>query len=102
MSDFSTLERLATELPDTTIAPHHDKIAFRIGDNIYLTYSDKTDLAVVKLSTEQQSILSESIGSVSPVPNKWGQKGWTQINLCDISDHHLKDIISLAYHNVKA
>lgn len=90
-------------LDEVTTAPHFHKVSFRIKNKIFSTYDQKNDLLVVKLNPIDQDVFTKvTKGIVSPVPNKWGQQGWTQAILSEVTLELLEDLLSTAYTQVKS
>jgi len=58
-------------------------------------------LGCVKLSLESQNQFIEINKAVYPVPNRWGKKGWTYLNLLTIPESLLAEIIQTAYQENK-
>lgn len=91
MATFIALEKIALSLPEVTVAPHFEKISFRVRKKIFLTYNPQTHQATLKLSRDDQAKLADSYGNVfSPVPNKWGLQGWTFMLLENVEKRILK------------
>jgi hypothetical protein len=95
---YNELKNVALQLPEVIEAPHFDKTSFRVNNKIFLTYDAHTHTANIKLSPIQQSVYCEIDEKVIyPVPNKWGQQGWTILNLSLINERLLKEAIQTAY-----
>lgn len=85
-------------LPDVTEQPHFEKISFRIKGKIFLTLDLSTNRGCVKLTEKDQdlfSVFDKTI--VYPVPNKWGQKGYTFVDLGRIPPETMVDLIRTSY-----
>jgi len=96
------VQKLALSLPEVIELPHFDKPSFRISKKIFLTHNTKENRVCVKLSELDQSVFcSDPSGSIYPVPNKFGKRGWTLINLKTVHPDLLKDAITCAYNHVK-
>ena len=94
--------KMALALPDAEELPHFDKASFRIKKKIFATLDVKKNSASFKLSPEDQSVFS-AIDKVAiyPVPNKWGQQGWTIVQLDNIAQDLLSDLLQTAYQEVR-
>jgi predicted DNA-binding protein (MmcQ/YjbR family) len=93
--------KMALGFPQTLEQPHFEKISFRIKKKIFATLSVTSGIACVKLSLADQSVFCLTDTTVIyPVHNKWGQQGWTNINLQKITRPALTDILTTAYKEV--
>ena len=73
--------RLALAFPDAVEAPHFDAASFRVNKKIFATLGEANDRAVVKLTHEQQEMMSAAEPKIfAPVPS-WGKHGWTYVHL---------------------
>ena len=96
-----TIQEMALNLPEVTEEPHFEKTSFRVNKKIFLTLNIAQSNAVVKLSLIDQDVFSSmSNGAVSPIDNKWGTQGWTQINMNTVDQNLLQDIVKTAYKTV--
>ncbi|MEQ1798220.1 MAG: MmcQ/YjbR family DNA-binding protein [Lacibacter sp.] len=101
MISLETFRKLSLSFPETTEEPHFEKTSFRIKKKIFATLDIKNSIACIKLSATDQDIfclIDKEI--IYPVPNKWGQQGWTLINLDKIKKPLLIDVLTTAYHEV--
>jgi hypothetical protein len=100
-SSIETLRNIALSFPDTTEEPYFEKPSFRVHKKIFATVDLKNNRACVKLTITDQdlfSVFDKTI--VCPVPNKWGQQGWTFVELQKVHADVLKDILEAAYCTV--
>lgn len=87
--------------PDSQELPHFEKTSFRYGKKIFATIDKKNNRACIKLSAGNQDVFSQVPGKVIyPVPNKWGQQGWTFAELDRADKRILKQMVELAYREV--
>lgn len=101
MTNLETLRSISLSFPETSEQPHFEKTSFRVGKKIFASYDAKKNQACVKLSPTDQDLFSVFDPSVVfPVPNKWGQQGWTFVNMDRIPEETLKDILTTAYCEV--
>ena len=101
MVDIETFRQIALSLPDVTEQPHFEKTSFRTKKKIFATLSIENNRACIKLSPNDQSVfclIDKTI--IYPVPNKWGQQGWTLIDLQKVKKNILKDALITAYKEV--
>lgn len=101
MISTETFRQLSLTFPEATEEPHFEKTSFRIKKKIFATLDLKNNIACVKLSATDQDVfcLIDKV-IIYPVPNKWGQQGWTLINLAKIKMPLLTDVLTTAYHEV--
>jgi hypothetical protein len=98
MIDMGTLRQIALSLPEATEEPHFEKTSFRVNKKIFATAVPEHNRATVKLSPADQDIFCTFDSTVIyPVPNKWGQQGWTHINLQSVKEEMLTEILKAAY-----
>ena len=103
MVSIDTFRELALALKDTEELPHFEKTSFRIRKKIFATLAVASAQACVKLSPiDQSAFCSFDKTAIYPVPNKWGQQGWTMIELKKVRKDMLKDALHTAYHEVLA
>jgi predicted DNA-binding protein (MmcQ/YjbR family) len=99
MVDIETFRQLALAFPDTTEEPHFDKTSFRVNKKIFATLDESNKRACLMLTEMDQSVFIVYDRSVIyPVPNKWGQKGATFVELEKVRLSMLKDALRQAYH----
>jgi len=92
--------RLALALPDAVEAAHFGKADFRVGGKIFASLP-APDRMVVKLTPEQQEVLAGAEPrQFAPVPNAWGRKGWTLVELAACPEADLQHALLLAWRNV--
>jgi len=101
MSKFEILKETALSFPETVEAPHFEKTSFKVKKKIFATYSRADNRASIKLSLVDQDVFSAmSKETIYPIPNKWGTKGWTLVELGQVEDELLIDAIRSAYIEV--
>lgn len=101
MVSIDTFRKLALSLPHTTEEPHFEKTSFRINKKIFATLDEKENRACLMFDLVQQSVFSAYDKTIIyPVPNKWGQKGATYIELKKVRKDVLKDALEQAYNKV--
>ena len=100
-NNYELLIKLSSSFPEVTEEPHFEKTSFRVRKKIFVTYDQAKNQACVKLSVVDQNVFSTiSEGAVFSVPNKWGQQGWTLIELDKVNSDILKDALITAYCEV--
>ncbi|MBI3134301.1 MAG: MmcQ/YjbR family DNA-binding protein [Bacteroidetes bacterium] len=101
MVSEKTLKKIALAFDGTSEEPHFEKTSFRVKTKIFASYDSKTKLVCVKLNAaDQASFCSFDRTVIYPVPNKWGQQGWTNINLEKVLEETLTDALQTAYQTV--
>ena len=99
MVDTETFRQLALSFPGTIELPHFDKASFRVNKRIFATLDIKNEKACVMLTPIDQSVFSAFDKAVIyPVPNKWGKKGATYVELKTVRKGMLKDALAQAYN----
>lgn len=101
MISIDTIRNLALSFPETTEAPHFEKISFRVKKKIFVTYDKAMNRSCIKLSEIDQDVFSSLDKSIIfPVPNKWGKQGWTFIDMSKVSMEVFFDVLTSAYCEV--
>jgi hypothetical protein len=98
----SGFRRVALSLPGTIEGSHQGHADFRVGERIFATlgYPDQ-DWGMVKLTVEQQSVLTEAEPDIfRPVPGGWGKRGNTNVRLAKADSATLQSALTLAWTNV--
>lgn len=98
MVTIDTLRKLALSFPEATEDPHFEKTSFRVRKKIFATYDDKLKRACIKLSEIDQDVFSAADKTIIyPVDNKWGQQGWTLIEMEKVHTDLFTDALTTAY-----
>lgn len=101
MVDLETARNLCLSLPSVEEYDHFGKPAYRVGKKIFSTLSLDNKRATIKLSKFQQpELCDEYHPAVFPVKNKWGELGWTSVELDKVSEVAFKRLVELAWVNV--
>ncbi len=101
MIDIETFRQLALSFPGTTEQPHFEKTSFRVNKKIFATLDIKNNRACLMLSEIDQSVFSTYDKSVIyPVPNKWGKRGATFVEIERVPKSMLRDALKQAYNKV--
>jgi len=81
-----------------TEQPHFNKASFWVKNKIFATLEESTQIVVLKLNRKgQDELISLDNNSVSPVVGKWGQKGWTSVDLQLVSEDLFAAGLKMAY-----
>lgn len=101
MISFPSFQKLALSFPEATEEPHFEKTSFRVKKKIFATYDAKNKRACVKLSATDQDIFSSGNKAVIyPLANKWGQQGWTIVEMRRIDKKLFNAVLTMAYCEV--
>jgi hypothetical protein len=93
------LKRLAMALEGTTSAPHFERTAFKVA-RIYATLGPDGLTANLKLTPDEQELKCLTApDAFEPVPNAWGQQGWTTVTLAALSPNELEAALRLAWRH---
>jgi hypothetical protein len=102
MATGKDLRRIALSLEGTQEAPHFDRAAFKVA-RIYVTLDAKERSANFKFAPEEQEfkcmIAPEAF---APLPNKWGQQGWTSAKLAKLGKAELRAALEMAWAHAAA
>jgi hypothetical protein len=102
MVDIETTRQLALSLKGTVEQDHFGMPSFRVNKRIFSTLWVKEHRMMVKLSPIDQSVFYSFDPAIFyPVPNKWGLKGATFIELDKVRSDMLKDALTLAWEMMK-
>jgi hypothetical protein len=92
------VRNLALSFDETVELPHFERTSFRVRKKIFATMLEESHIVVLMLSPVQQSVFCSYDKEVMyPVPNKWGKKGATVVNLKKVKKGMFKDALTTAY-----
>lgn len=98
MVTLETLREIALSFPEATEEPHFEKTSFRVKKKIFATYDDKTKRTCIKLSEIDQNVFClDDSAVIFPVDNKWGNLGWTLIEMTQVKEELFLDALTTAY-----
>lgn len=101
MVDLETARNLCLSLPSVEEYDHFGKPAYRVGKKIFATLSLDHKRAVVKLlKSEQPELCEEYYPAVFPVKNKWGELGWTNVELDKVGQAAFLKLLRMAWASV--
>jgi hypothetical protein len=90
---------MALMLEGTTEAPHFDRAAFKVA-RIYVTLAADEKTANFKFTPDEQEFKCMMLPrAFSPVPNAWGQQGWTNANLAALERADLGAALEMAWRH---
>ena len=89
---------IALSFEGTDEKPHFERTAFTVKKKIFATLSVKDATLNLMFDTQTQFIFCPPNSDVIyPVPNKWGLKGATTINLKKANKKLVKSVLEEAY-----
>jgi hypothetical protein len=96
-----TFAKMALSFAGTEQVPHFERIGFKVtGKRMFATYLEKDNTANVFLSLEEQAVFCQMEEDIYPVPNKWGEKGATTMNLNTVAKNIVMEALLSAYNEV--
>lgn len=103
MSTGGDLRAIALSLPKAAEKAHFDRAAFRVDapkGKIFVTLAANAQSANLVLTPDQQEMVCAAEPDIfAPVPNKWGEKGWTMMTLAPANLATLRSALTMAWHN---
>jgi hypothetical protein len=101
MIDLETARQIALSLSGAVEQDHFGIPSFRVNKKIFSTLWVKENRMMVKLSPIDQSVFTSFDSTIFyPVPNKWGLKGATFVELDKVRRDMLEDALNLAWQRV--
>jgi len=101
--DIETARQMALSLPGVVEKDHFGIPSFRVNNRIFATLWVKENRMMAKLSPIDQSVFYSFDPAIFyPVPNKWGLKGATFVELDRVRQDMLADVLNIAYQAVMA
>jgi hypothetical protein len=98
----SQFRTFALAFPDAVEAPHFELTSFRSRGKIFATMSEKDARAMVKLTPEQQELLTAAEPKMfQRIPNAWGDKGATWLHLKHTNAKTAQSALKFAFENVQ-
>ncbi|MEI9945055.1 MAG: MmcQ/YjbR family DNA-binding protein [Chitinophagaceae bacterium] len=98
MVSIEEVVKMALSFPETDEHPHFDRRAFRVKKKIFATLLERDHTLNLMLNLTDQSVFCAfDTTIIYPVPNAWGLKGATTVNLKKVRKTMLKDALTVAY-----
>ena len=94
--------KMALSLPGAEQTAHFERIGFKVtGKRMFATYLSRDNTANVFLTPEEQDVFCKMhpVG-IYPVPNKWGEKGATTLELSQLPKELIMEALLSAYNEV--
>lgn len=99
LSTGATLSRLALALEGVSSAPHFDRTAFKVK-RTFVTLAADGLTANFKFSPDEQQLkCAVHPEAFAPVPNAWGQQGWTIGTLAKLGQDDLASALNIAWRH---
>lgn len=101
MANVSMLRELALALDGVTAAPHFDRTAFKVK-RIFVTLAADGLTANFKFLPDEQALKCTVMpDAFTPVPNAWGQQGWTVGVLAKLDETELTAALQMAWQHAQ-
>ncbi|MFZ4798785.1 MAG: MmcQ/YjbR family DNA-binding protein [Bacteroidia bacterium] len=101
MISNTNFKKLVLSFPESIETPHRDMFCYKIKGKIFVTHNKKENRCCVRLSQEEQPLFCMIDAKlIYAVPNKWGNYGWTLVNLKAIDMEMLMEVLTAAYSTV--
>ena len=93
---------MALSFPGTEQTPHFDRLGFRVkGKRMFATYLSSNNTANVFLTPSEQKLFCKmQPAGIYPVPNKWGEKGATTLELARLPKELVMEALLSAYNEI--
>ena len=96
--DVERARDLALALPQTSEAPHFERLAFRTPRKIFTTLSrSAADLNLMLTPDLRDFYCEQAPGRVSAVPGGWGRNGATRCDLAVVDEATLLSALQAAH-----
>ena len=92
--------RLALALPEAVELPHFDNPSFRAHGKIFATLSEENRRGVVKLTAEQQEVMTSAEPKIFASVPAWGKHGWTYLHLAFADADTVRGALLTSWRNV--
>ncbi len=98
MVDLETARQMALSFTWSEEKGHFGIPSFRVKNKIFVTLWVKENRMMLKLPQIHQSVFHSFDPAIFyPVPNKWGHKGATFVELSKVPPAMLQDALNIAY-----
>ena len=99
MASADDLRRLALALENVEEHPHFDRAAFRVRRNFVTLAADGLSANFAFTPDEQALKCAVVPDAFAPIPNAWGQRGWTVGILSRLSEAELAAAVVMAWRH---
>jgi hypothetical protein len=91
---------LVRSMPRCEQSSHFGTMDFRVRNKIFASHP-KPAVLNLKLTPEQQAMLCDTEPTMfAPLPNKWGEKGWTTAAILALDKLTARSALEMAWGNV--
>ena len=97
----SELRVITLSMDGVTEKPHFDRAAFKVKRNFATLAPEKNTVNLLLLPEEQELRCEMHPDCFEPVPNKWGERGWTVMDLTNVDIDVAKSALHAAWLNGK-
>lgn len=101
MTTAKDFRRIALALEGTIEAPHFDRAAFKVARTYVTLAADGLSANFKFTPDEQQLKCLTAPEAFAPVPNAWGQQGWTTATLAALSVGELTRALATAWQHAR-
>jgi hypothetical protein len=99
MANWHDVERIALALDGTEARPHVDRMAFRVR-RIYATLAPDRLTINLMLTPDEQAMKCMMLPEAyAALPNKWGERGATELKLDAVDDAELRAVLTMAWQH---
>ena len=92
--------QIALSFPEAEERSHMDHPDFRVGGKIFATIAPDCERGMVKLTPEQQAILTRTDPHVfEPATGGWGRNGSTMITFENADEETAREALAMAWKN---
>ena len=97
MATAEDFDRIVLSLPGTEARPHFDRMAYR-ARRIYATLApDRLSANLMYGPTDQKRVCDARPDAFTALPNRWGEKGATNVRLDAVTEVELRDAVERAW-----
>jgi hypothetical protein len=101
MAEAKDLRRLALALPGVAEYPHFDRRAFKARVT-FVTLAPDEITANIKFAPDEQALkCAVAPDAFAPLPNAWGARGWTLMNLSALGERELAAALEMAWNGAR-
>jgi hypothetical protein len=100
MISTETVARLALALPGAEQGAHFDVTDFRVGNKIFCTLPKPGRMGMRIGTDEQAALIGDEPATFSRPNNKYGQTGWTFVDLATVDQQQLGELITDAWRRL--
>lgn len=99
--DIETFRQIALSFPNTTEEPHAHLASFRVEKRKFATLDEENNRGCLLLNPADQAVFCDYDKSIIyPVPNKFGNEGFTYFELSKVPKSLLSNAMELAYNRI--